>query len=129
MRARAEPILIVEDDPDARLACAELLRMDGYEVETAADGMEALFKVKARKPQLVLLDLALPTLDGFYVADLWRSEPIMRDVPVIVLSGFVDAHNERLALEAGCAMVLAKPCSADELRNAVQSVLRRAPAA
>lgn len=116
-------VLVVEDDADARAAYAAFLASEGFAVDLAGDGMEALFKAKAQPPDLVLLDLALPNLDGFYVAELWRADEEMRQKPIIAISGFLDAHNERRAREAGCTRTLAKPFSPQELRQAIQGVL------
>jgi two-component system cell cycle response regulator DivK len=121
----AYPILIVEDEPAAREAYAEILAGEGFEVELAADGMEAIFKAKAKKPALVVLDIGLPRLDGFYVADLWQRDPAMADVPVIGVSAFFDPHNQERAKQAGCALTLVKPFPPEELRLAVRRLLRR----
>jgi two-component system cell cycle response regulator DivK len=117
-------ILIVEDDPDTRDLYASFLRAAGFEVDVATDGMDALFKAKAAPPSLVVLDIALPKLDGIYVADLWQRDPAMREVPVIAVSGFFDSHNEARARDAGCMQMLAKPLSPDALKAAIEAALR-----
>ncbi|MGZ6141753.1 MAG: response regulator transcription factor [Myxococcales bacterium] len=116
-------ILIVEDDPDTRESYADYLRAAGFEVEVAVDGMDALFKSKAAPPSLVVLDLGLPKLDGIYVADLWRRDPAMAQVPVIAVSGFFDSHNEARARDAGCTLTLAKPISPDMLKAEIEKLL------
>lgn len=123
MEQGAQRVLVVEDDADARESYASFLLGEGYAVDLAVDGMEALFKAKAQPPDLVVLDLALPNLDGFYVAEVWRADEQMRGKPIIAISGFLDGHNERRAREAGCTLTLAKPFSPAELRRAIQSLL------
>ena len=117
-------ILIVEDARDFREAFAFALESRGFHVFQAGDGMEALQLAKAHSPDVVILDIGLPRLDGFYVAELWKRDEKMKDVPVIALSGHVEGDFEKRARRAGCAAALRKPASADEV---VRLIDRLAP--
>lgn len=116
-------LLIVEDDPEARDLYLEFLAGQGFEIETAADGMEALFRAKARRPALVVLDLGLPKLDGVYVAEVWRRDPAMAKVPIIAISAHFDGINDERARKAGCVLTLAKPFSTDELLASIRRLV------
>ncbi len=116
-------ILIVEDDADTRDSYADFLRTLGFEVEIALDGMDALFKAKAAPPSLVILDIALPKLDGIYLADLWRRDTAMAGVPVIAVSAFLDEHNLARARDAGCTLTLAKPIEPAVLETAIAALI------
>lgn len=79
-------VLIVEDDGDIRRGLAELFLEEGYAVETASDGAEGLRVAGTFRPELVLLDLAMPVMDGLRFLERWRAAPATADVPVIVLT-------------------------------------------
>ena len=124
-RAREKPIvLIVEDDPDARDILSELLA-DRYEVESAGDGETALEMAAKSIPDLVLLDLFLPGLDGFGTLQRLRNNKVTSDVPVIFLSAQGDAHTKTQGLALGAQDYLAKPFSAQELIARVERTLHQ----
>ena len=124
-RAREKPIvLIVEDDPDARDILSELLA-DRYEVESAGDGETALEMAARSIPDLVLLDLFLPGLDGFGTLQRLRNNKVTSDVPVIFLSAQGDAHTKTQGLALGAQDYLAKPFSAQELIARVERTLHQ----
>src|SRR5713226_1514222 len=83
-------ILLVEDSADFRDAFTATLEAHGFAVTHAGDGVEALALAKADTPDLVVLDIALPRLDGFYVAEVWKRDPLMAKVPVIAVSAYTD---------------------------------------
>jgi CheY-like chemotaxis protein len=116
-------ILVVEDSTDLREAYAAYLETLGYDVAQAADGKEALALAKAQPPSAVLLDIGLPRLDGFYLAELWRRDPAMREVPLIAISAFTEGDYERRALAAGCTAALRKPCSPQEVVRHLSEVI------
>jgi two-component system chemotaxis response regulator CheY len=121
--APAQVVLVVEDDSDASALYHDLLESEGFAVELARDGIEAIFKARARTPVLVLLDLGLPRLDGFYLADLWKRDSEMAAVPILAVSGFLDSDNVQRALAAGCTETLGKPFSVEDLRRAIRRLL------
>ena len=116
-------ILLVEDVKDFREAFAFSLEARGFHVAQAADGIEALAMAKANTPDLVVLDIGLPRLDGFYVAEIWKSDPIMKAIPVIALSAYTEGNYQDRAREAGCAAALRKPASADEVVREIERLL------
>ena len=86
--------------------------------------MEALALAKAQPPDGVVLDIALPKLDGFYVAELWRRDGAMARVPVIAVSSYTDGDYEGRALRSGCTAALRKPRTPDELTGTLRRFLR-----
>ncbi|HEX5503889.1 MAG TPA: response regulator transcription factor [Thermomicrobiales bacterium] len=122
-------ILLVEDDRDLRELTATFLREGGYGVLTAASGDEAIERALAAAPDLILLDLILPGLDGFTVCREIRARS---EVPIVVLSGRRREQDRVRALDLGADDYLTKPFSHDELLARVRAALRRphlAPAA
>lgn len=84
-------VLVVDDDPAIRGLVAEALRSEGYTVDLAAHGREALEAMRARKPATVVLDLMMPVMDGFTFMDACHREALCRDVPIVVISAAQDA--------------------------------------
>ncbi len=115
-------VLIVEDQPRIAEIARDYLRRGGYETEVAGDGVRALAAVRAHPPDLVVLDLGLPKLDGLEVARAIRRDS---DLPIIMLTARVDEEDRLLGLEVGADDYLAKPFSPRELVARVRAVLRR----
>ena len=122
-RRGAARILVVEDDPTVSEVVVEYLRRSGYEVYAAADGLSALAAADARPPDLVVLDLMLPALDGFEVCRRLRARG---PVPVIMLTALGEESDRLTGLELGADDYVTKPFSPRELVLRVASVLRRA---
>ena len=120
MRGR---ILIVDDFDDARELYAEFLRVQGYEVSGAADGPEALNLALPAHYDVIVLDLALPRMDGLEVLRQLRRNPDTRRTPIIILSASVGQEPREDAIEAGADLFLEKPCLPDELEAAIQAFL------
>ena len=120
MRGR---VLIVDDFEDARDLYAEFLRLQGYEVTGAADGPAALNLALPAEYDVIVLDLALPRMDGLEVLRQLRADPRTRRTPIIILSASVGQEPREDALAAGADLFLEKPCLPDELEHAIQSVL------
>jgi len=115
-------VLIVEDQPRIAEIARDFLRRGGYETEIAGDGVRALAAVRARPPDLVVLDLGLPKLDGIEVARVIRRES---DLPIIMLTARVDEEDRLQGLEVGADDYMTKPFSPRELVARVRAVLRR----
>ena len=124
--SRVRRILVVDDDPQLSGYLVELFDSlsEAMEVETADNGFDAGRKVLAFRPDLVLLDLMMPGLDGFEVCRRIREDPSTRDVRIIAVSG-VSPEQLTLAEEAGAMRTLVKPIHADELMQALAGVMRR----
>ena len=89
-------VLIIEDDPDIREAVAEVLSADGYEVIEAANGLEGLREARAHPPSLIVLDLMMPTMNGWQFREAQKHEPALADIPVIVVTAYSDIEGPRL---------------------------------
>lgn len=121
----ASEVLVVEDEPDIRNLIALHLARDGFRCRTAATGLEALRAVKSNPPDLVILDLMLPEMDGLEVCRRLRQEPQTVAVPIIMLTAKTDEVDRVLGLEMGADDYVAKPFSPKELVARVRAVLRR----
>jgi CheY-like chemotaxis protein len=110
-------ILIVDDDIDAAEALGELLRDCGHEVATAHDGPQALDDARLRRPDVVLLDITMPEMDGYEVAKRMRDELGLGDALLIALSGYGEDRHLRLAREAGFDQHVTKPVDASTLEE------------
>ncbi|GAA1800824.1 response regulator transcription factor [Luedemannella flava] len=116
-------LLVVDDDADVRDTLKELLGRAGHEVYEAPDGRTALRDAYSVRPDLVLLDVSLPELDGWHVLQRLRE---LSDVPVLMLSGHADAADKVRGLRAGADDYLGKPFPNNELIARVEALLRRA---
>lgn len=117
-------ILIVDDEPGIRELLAPFLERAGYEIATAADGLDALDKIKSFRPDLVILDVLMPELNGREVLRRMREDENW--TPVILLTQVGDAPERALALEEGADDYLNKPFDSNELMARIKAVLRRA---
>lgn len=117
-------ILVVDDHDDARAIHGFSLEQNGYQIAFARNGLEALAIVGERLPDLVLLDLVMPEMDGWEVARRLRANRQTNDIPVIALTAHHEEGNRVRALQAGCDLVLTKPCQPDALVARVRSRLK-----
>lgn len=118
-------ILVVDDEPDAVELVTFNLRNAGFDVLTAADGDEALKKARAHVPNLVLLDLMLPEVDGLEVCKILRRDGATASIPIIMLTAKAAEIDRVLGLELGADDYVTKPFSPRELVLRVKSLLRR----
>jgi len=116
-------ILVVEDDPDNRRIVAKLLTMEGYRVVEATDGLEALSQVQAEHPDLILMDLALPNLDGWEATRRLKGDPRTREIPVVALTAVAMRGDEEEARAAGCDDYLSKPARPANIRAMVKKYI------
>jgi two-component system cell cycle response regulator DivK len=121
--APARLILIVEDDTDNREGYAEYLTYLGYRVAQAADGESALEATRRLHPDVILLDLALPVLDGWEVARQVKSDPRTRDILVVALSACVFPSDVKRATSSGCDLFLDKPCYPQTVADEIQRLI------
>ena len=121
-------ILIVEDFDDAREMYRDYLEFSGFRVETARDGREAIEKTRALCPDLVLMDLSLPVMDGWEATRLLKSDPVTRRIPIVALSAHALAAEGERARSAGCDGFIAKPCLPPDLVTEIGKYLKNQPA-
>jgi two-component system cell cycle response regulator DivK len=107
--------LVVDDYDDAREMYAEFLVFKGFEVVQAQNGLQALALAESLLPDLIVLDLALPDIDGIEVTRRLKASPLTSSIPIIMLTANAQARMLDEARKAGCAAVLVKPCTPDEL--------------
>ena len=120
----AAHILFVDDDPIMREFAVVHLSTDKAEVSLARDGVEALERVTATRPDIVLLDLEMPRVDGFEVLARLRADPATRELPVIVVTGREDVAAIDRAFEAGATSFLVKPINWRLLSYQIRYVMR-----
>lgn len=118
-----KPILVVEDDVSIRLAVAYCLRKSGYAVLLAASGTEALAHIRETDPNLIILDLSLPQMDGFSLMGHLRANTGLSTAKVIVLTAFEDEWNRQRSFELGAKRFITKPFSPRDLVVAVGEVI------
>jgi DNA-binding response OmpR family regulator len=118
-------ILVVDDEPEAVELVEFNLRQTGFEVVTAADGAEALRKARKTTPNLIVLDLMLPELDGLEVCKLLRRDPATAGIPIVMVTAKAAELDRILGLELGADDYITKPFSPRELVLRVKNILQR----
>jgi len=113
-------ILIVEDNSELLELQRLTLKQAGFQTVTASNGVEALKKARAAAPDLVLLDLVLPELDGFAVCESLRKDPATATVPIIVLTGLSSEFTRFAGLDAGANEYVTKPANLSELVSRIE---------
>ncbi|HEY3820813.1 MAG TPA: response regulator [Polyangiaceae bacterium] len=122
---REQVVLVVDDFEDNRAMYAEYLRHAGYHVIEAENGREAVDRARESLPDLVVMDLALPVMDGWEATRALKGDARTRVIPVIALTGHAMAGHSKGAREAGCDEFLTKPCLPKTLLEKVQGILAR----
>ena len=125
MKEKAEPltVLLVEDTEDNRFMMRRLLEMAGYRVIEAMNGEEAVKLAKAESPQLILMDLSLPVIDGLAATRLIRKLPEFEAIPIIAVSAHDTSDFQSEALDAGCNSYVTKPIDFNELEDLIRQFL------
>jgi DNA-binding response OmpR family regulator len=118
-------ILVVEDDPDIADLIRHYLEKSGHTVQLLGSGAEVLPKVRAERPDLIVLDLMLPGLDGLMVCQALRADPLTAAIPIIMVTARADEADRVSGLELGADDYVTKPFSAKELAARVGALLRR----
>jgi CheY-like chemotaxis protein len=121
------PVLIVDDNPANLELILVILSREGYELATAIDAHEALVKLETLNPQLILLDLQLPGMDGLELTRRLKTDPNTRSIPIVAVTAFAMKGDEEKAREAGCDAYLTKPIDKAVLRQLVASYFPRVP--
>ena len=120
---RPSLVLVVEDYQDAREMYAAYLQFSGFEVAEAMDGVEAIEKALELMPDIILMDLALPRMDGWEATRRLKSDARTRHIPIVALTGHALAGHAEGARQAGCDAFVTKPCLPDALVAEIQRML------
>ena len=121
MAEHKEKILVIEDDEYSRDALAHLLAAEGYEAQSASDGESGLTKAHELHPDVIVLDLNLPGIDGKQVIQMLRGDGPLRDVPILIITGDEDRAAQS-AVELGADGYLTKPVEFDDLIGAIDKL-------
>ena len=119
-------ILLVDDEPDLVRLVSIRLEAEGYEVIVAIDGHEALAKARADHPDLIILDLMLPKLNGYQVCALLKRDTRFQKTPIILFTALAHENDEKLGYESGADAYIRKPFQGSELLAQIRAVLEKA---
>lgn len=117
-------VLVVDDEPDLIKVLEFGLKASGYTVEVASDGQEGLKKAREIKPDVILLDLMLPKLDGYKVCRLLKFDDRFKHIPIIILSARTQEGDQALALEMGANRFVTKPYDFTEILGFIETLLK-----
>jgi two-component system, cell cycle response regulator DivK len=120
---RKPVVLVVDDFADNREMYSEYLAFSGYEVIEAKNGKEAIDAAQERMPDIIIMDLSLPVMDGWEATRRLKADERTRRIPVVALTGHALAGHSKGAKEAGCDSFLAKPCLPDQLVAEIRRML------
>jgi two-component system cell cycle response regulator DivK len=122
--AKSPLILIVDDFADNREMYTQFLEFSGFRVAEAQNGHEALDKAFALTPDLIVMDLSLPGLDGWEATRRLKADDRTRAIPIIALTGHALAGHSKGAIDAGCDAFITKPCLPERLMEEIKSMLK-----
>lgn len=117
-------VLLIEDNEQNRYLFSFILEKNGYRVIVAPDGLEGINKAKEEKPDLILIDIRLPVMDGYEVTRRLRDLTEFKDVPIIALTAYAMEGDREKALQAGCDGYIPKPIIPEEFIKVVNSYLK-----
>jgi two-component system cell cycle response regulator DivK len=120
-------VLLVDDYPDAREMYTEYLEFSGFEVVEAGNGMEALQRAVDASPDIILMDLSLPVMDGWEATRRLKADHRTASIPVVALTGHALAGISEGAKKAGCDAFVTKPCLPEDLVREIRKILDAAP--
>jgi CheY-like chemotaxis protein len=121
MATNGKTVLLVEDNEDNRIVYSTILRHFGYEVSEALNGEEGIAKARAERPDLILMDISIPGMDGIRATETLKRDPKTERIPVLIITAHPYGSVGKRATEAGCDGYLTKPC---DPRRILQEVRR-----
>lgn len=116
-------ILLVDDELSMVKIVGSRLKVEGFDVEIAMDGQEALIRARAERPDLIILDLRLPKVDGYDVCRILKRDADYQRIPIVMFTAKAQPHEERLGMECGADAYIRKPFRAEELVETIRSLL------
>ena len=119
-------VLVADDEPPVRLLCRVNLEADGYRVLEAGDGLKALDYAREERPDVILLDVMMPGLDGWGVAELLLADPRTSRIPIVFLSARADSADRARGIELGGIDYITKPFDPTNLSDTLEDVIARA---
>ena len=117
-------ILIVEDNPQNRLLVKDVLEFHGYEIIEAADGQSGIEMAKNHKPDLILMDIQMPVMDGITAGKILRENPDTKNIKMIAVTSFAMLGDKERVMEAGFDHYIAKPINTRELPTLIAEILK-----
>ena len=121
-RPLTDCVVLVDDEPNIRETVAFILGAEGLQVATACDGIEGLAVVREQRPKVVLLDVMMPGMDGYELCRIIRSDAVLRDAYVLILTARGQKADELRALEAGADLYLSKPFDDEVVLSVIRDV-------
>lgn len=121
----AKKILVVDDEPSIVSLLKSRLEASQYEVITAKDGQEAIEKTSQEKPDLIILDIMLPKIDGYMVASMLKSDEKTRDIPIVMLTARNLAQDIKAGMESGAVSYVQKPFNSDVLLGMIPTLINQ----
>jgi len=118
-------IVLIEDNPESRYLVTFIMQRAGHSVMSADDGQEGIALARRETPDLILLDIQLPGLDGYRVAEILRDDPEFPSIPIVGVSSFAMPGDRDRALAAGCADYIEKPIDPGQFVGRVEELLPR----
>jgi two-component system cell cycle response regulator DivK len=119
----SKKILVVEDTEDNRQILRDLLSIAGYDVIEALDGAEGIAKASEHKPNLILMDIQMPVMDGYEATRRIKADPALASIPVIAVTSYALSGDEQKARDAGCDAYMAKPFSPRQMLAKIREIL------
>lgn len=123
---KAPVILYVEDNPDNRKLVSRILNAEGFKVMGAADAAEGFTILQTQTPDIILMDIYLPGIDGYTMTAQLRKQEVFNTIPIIALTANVTIDDEQKSVQAGCNGFIQKPINVDELPNQIRVYLQKA---
>ena len=123
MSIGGKTVLLVEDNEDNRIVYSTILQHFGYVVMEALNGEEGIAKARNERPDLILMDISIPVIDGWEATQVLKRDPETRAIPIIALTAHALASDREKAMEVGCDSYLAKPCEPKAVVSEVEKFI------
>ena len=120
-------VLVVDDEEHIVMILKDSLEFSGFQVVTAYDGLEALERVEKDKPELIVLDIGMPKLDGWEVCRRLKADPKTKHIPIIILTAYAQTSDQRKGTQLGADRFISKPCDLTYLVEEINTLLANKP--